>query len=568
MEDTLSDAARVAGLELLKEAKLGMTGQNLVWVADINIVRGCLEGDSNLVARAFEAVARTITTELPEGIQADYSFYQHGKCLYSGGYGLGFSMDCARLAVLARGTRFAFSRKKIDLLSRYILDGQQWMMRGDVFDYGAVGREITRKGKTGRSLAGACSSMAQLDTGRRAEFEAFARRIQGHPAPEDAPLLGNRHFYRSDIMTHHRPACYTSVRMCSNRIDNTDDPCNEEGLLSHHIADGANFIFRTGNEYRDIFGVWDWQRIPGATIEQKPLSGTPRHRGAKAFAGGVSDGVFGLAAADIAQDGLVARKAWFFFEREFACLGAGIGCPSEHAVYTSINQCHLEGGVTACAGGRIDACEKGRRILEDAGWVLHDGIGYLFIEPREVTLANEAQRGSWWRINRRYPKEEISMEVFSLWIDHGIKPSNAAYAYIVWPGAEPAGLAEYAASPPVSVLSNAPGLQAVHHRETGVLGAAFFEAGSLETDAGFRLEVDRPCLVLVREMKPALQVALSNPRNEALTVQVRINRRLEGEGVLPSEDPGESRIVFELPGGVRAGRSVVRTFRSSGRDGR
>jgi hypothetical protein len=44
--------------------------------------------------------------------------------------------------------------------------------------------------------------MLQQRTGREAEFRDLAARASGQPAP---PLIGNRHFWRSDVMTHHRP---------------------------------------------------------------------------------------------------------------------------------------------------------------------------------------------------------------------------------------------------------------------------------------------------------------------------------------------------------------------------
>ena len=52
-----------------------------------------------------------------------------------------------------------------------------------------------------------------------------------------------------------------------------------------------------GNEYRDLMPVWDWQRIPGTTVELAPAP--PRRaptQGETAFAGGVSDGSVGIAA--------------------------------------------------------------------------------------------------------------------------------------------------------------------------------------------------------------------------------------------------------------------------------
>ena len=70
----------------------------------------------------------------------------------------------------------------------------------------------------------------------------------------------------SDIMVQRRPGYYTSARMYSTRTLNTDGYINGENKKSHHLADGATYIFRTGEEYRDIFPVWDWKRIPGTDL--------------------------------------------------------------------------------------------------------------------------------------------------------------------------------------------------------------------------------------------------------------------------------------------------------------
>ncbi len=182
------------------------------------------------------------------------------------GYGANFALDCSNIATLVAGTRFAFPPEKIKLLASYVLDGSQWMARGSASDYAAEGREITRPGQTAGYLGTAARNMLKLPTGREKEFEALAERVEGTgPA-----LEGNRHFWRSDLMTHQRKGYYTSVHIYSKRLANTDAPCNGEGIKNHHIADGANVLFRTGKEYRDIFPVWDWQKVPGTTVVQTP----------------------------------------------------------------------------------------------------------------------------------------------------------------------------------------------------------------------------------------------------------------------------------------------------------
>jgi len=44
--------------------------------------------------------------------------------------------------------------------------------------------------------------------------------------------------------------------------------------------------------------------------------------GATAFAGGVSDSLYGASAFELNFDSVTAKKAWFFFDKEVVCLGA------------------------------------------------------------------------------------------------------------------------------------------------------------------------------------------------------------------------------------------------------
>ncbi|EOR94162.1 hypothetical protein ADIARSV_2657 [Arcticibacter svalbardensis MN12-7] len=52
--------------------------------------------------------------------------------------------------------------------------------------------------------------------------------------------------------------------MCSSRTRGTES-LNNENLLPNWLPFGATAIIRTGDEYYNIFGVWDWTKIPGVT---------------------------------------------------------------------------------------------------------------------------------------------------------------------------------------------------------------------------------------------------------------------------------------------------------------
>ena len=566
MEADLSEAQKAKGLRILRRCALRYpgsrgTGQNLIWRAKITLMRGCLEANPEAVAGALGAVAGTIRITTGEGVQPDLSFHQHGPLLYSAGYGVSFSIDCAEAAFLARGTGYAFSPEKIDILSRHILDGQQWMIRGRTFDYGAWGRGISTRGPTtARVLILPCERMAALDTPRKAEFEAFAARLRGETSEDDSSIVGNRHFWRSDFMVHRRRDYQVSARMASVRTKGSESG-NGEGLKNYHLADGTTYILVRGDEYKDIFPVWHWRRIPGTTCEQT-TGGFPNMewgrgmRGKTSFVGGVTDGTYGVAACDFAKGSLKARKAWFFFDREFVCLGSGITCSGGNPVYTIVNQClretdtHLPAGKLGRAGERTG----------NLGWVHQDGIGYVLFDAHNASLRVGAQKGSWREINRRYDNTPVSEEVFSLWLDHGREARNAAYRYIVRPAIALEAFKKYADAPPVKILSNTPKVQAVQHTRTHVTGIAFFEPQQIEMTGGLVLSVDQPCLLLLRKQRDTMRLAISNPHNKALTVHVEVNLGLGGEGVEWSQAEGRSRITFDLPDGPQAGRSVMRAL--------
>jgi len=535
LDTEITDQQRQLGTQILSRAQLEKTGQNLVWLADITAKRGLLNRDADLVKQAYARITEEIRISFDEGIQPDGSFYQHGPCLYNHGYGAGFASDCARLAALLTGTQFAFPKDKVDKIAFYVLDGSRWMLRGTTPDYGAKGREISRKGASAHYLMRVCDNLLKLDTGREEELRAFKTHLQNG---QGSAVTGNKHFWRGDIMTHHRKGYYTSARFFSTRTVSTDGPHNNEGLKSHHLADGCNYLFVRGDEYDNIFPVWDWQKIPGTTVAQtNDFTQKPHIPGTTDFVGGASDGTYGVAAFDLQRETVSAKKAWFFFNREYVCLGTAIQSPTAVPVFTTLNQCYLTGDVLV-NGLTV---EKGDHDLSNIQSIHHDNVAYLFPEDTNIHLRNSTQTGSWYDINNQYEKDTLSRDIFNLWIDHGINPNNAHYAYIVAPGVTKADLPLYTQRHGIQILKNTPQIQAVHHANQRITQAVFYAPGELAVTREITLTVNEPCTLILRDDS----LSVSNPKNEALSVAVTLKR----------SDSVET-FVFELPSGMNAGKSV------------
>jgi chondroitin AC lyase len=534
LEDSLTKERRQKGYFFLSKATLSKTGQNLLWQAEIVLTHGLLSENATLTRNAIKAIQDEVKISTNEGIRSDNSFHQHGNLIFSGGYGAGFSHDAARIIGLTQGTFAAFSKEKFDIIANYILDGQMWVSRNDKFDYGVFGREIARKTKTAQLLGDACKMMMDFPSERQKEFEACYNKIITKSA---GPVAGNKHFWHSDMMVHHRKDFYASVRMYSDRTFNNDAPSNSEGLLSHHTADGATLIMKDGSEYEDIFPVWDWRKIPGTTVEQKvlkPAYYVPgdwdgfahlRYKGSSTFVGGLSDGHIGIAAMDFKSnkryEKLDAKKSWFFFDEGFLALGNSIKCPGCKHVATTLDQSLLKSKVQI-----VDA--KNNLIdqnIDSADYqnikaVLHNKVAFIFPESQKISVSNKRQTGSWFRINEQYDNSPVEKDVFSAWINHGANAvEDSSYSYIVLPNITTEKLLAYRPQDYFTTV-NTPFIQAVYHLRSGVLQAVFYKAGKV-TFKDQMLEVNSPCLVMIKNN--SLMVA--DPSQQLNSVKIIHNNK-------------------------------------------
>lgn len=533
------------------------TGQNLVWLATIHAMAGVLERDETVLKRAFTAIWNEINVTTDEGIQPDNSFHQHRAQLYSGGYGLGFTRNIAQVIKLTQATPYQIPAEKQAIFDKYVLDGQQWMIRGHTFDYSAVGREIARPTSvntmaTGAGrLTGLGRLLAELNGPHQPAYQVMADRLAGKKV---APVVGNRHFWRSDFMVHHRVGYYSSIKMTSSRLLSGESG-NGENVNGFYLGHGVQFIYRTGEEYVDLFPVWNWRRLPGTLIEQAtgplPLFNWGEGaQGTTSFVGGVSDGTYGMAASDYRYGTVTARKAWFCFDTEIICLGTNIVCTSSNPLFQTLNQCHLKGNVwTSDESATPRKLIPGEQALPQTCWVWHDSVGYFFPNNPTVSIRIGEQTGSWRNINRGafYSDKPITMNVFNLWVDLGKQVRNGTYLYVVRPGVSVAEMKQY--KNPVAVLQNDSTLQAVRHTELNLTQAVFYQPGQLKTDDGLIVAVDKPGLLMLRNDPNSLDLTLSNPRNEPLTLTVTVNRKLECATCQWSSRSRLTTITAELPAG-------------------
>ena len=393
LDEQLTETQKKRAAPIAGRAHLGATGArpggDLIKIAGIRGKYGLFLRNAALVDTVIRTMANEIqfateraTPDDVRGLQPDFSFqHRNDRITYTLSYGLGYARAFADWAAKVAGTQYHFPDRATRLLVDFYLDGIcQTMTYGKYPDPGAKNRDITRQGALHPADIDLPKKLLRATDYRQDELKKIIRIRQEMATPN---LMSNKAFWRVDYISHQRPDYFTSVRMYSTRNHSMEVPHNGEGVKNHHLGDGANFISRTGMEYTDIFPVWDWQKVPGTTVVQKPAlppEDQIQKKGLTAFVGGVSDGRYGAAAFDFASplDPLVARKAWFFSDQEYVCLGAGIQSEAPHPVVTTLNQCLLKQPTVVRQADRTDT------LVPNVG--ANDVDAYLRNSPPEILV--------------------------------------------------------------------------------------------------------------------------------------------------------------------------------------
>ncbi len=544
LRNELKGERRAEIIRVLKRSKRPMTGQNFIWINKVTLIRGLLQENPALVQRSIERIAEMVRVEEGEGLQADFSFHQHGSQLYSHGYGAKFVSDLTEVIYMAHGGRFQFPEAKRELILGMLLDGGRWMARGTFADFAALGRLISVADKDASYLAPVAELWLRMEDGREEELQQLMASASGQGADQ---LQGNRYFYRSEFMVHRRKGFYASVKAYSKLLTGTES-INGQGLKNYYLPDGATLFVREGDEYAEIQPVWDWRRIPGVTgiVSEDPIPlldhRVVRTKGNTDFVGGASDGWRGAAVYDYQRDGVAALKSYFGFDWGMVMLGANIRSEREEPLQTAVEQSLANGDARiACKGGLESEAVLGEIEFEkspEAIGVWHDGALYYLPAGQSFSIASKSQVGAWRELQRTGKTEEIERRVFSITLQHGAKPRSESYEYAVIDVEIESDVIGSLQSVPYRVLANGSEVQAVSDAAGRHCQLIFHEAGRCELLGGALVSVSKRCVLLVSLADDGEYIlTASDPSRVGGTLIVEL-RNADGE-------KGEA--VFHLP---------------------
>ncbi|QFY13761.1 lyase [Nonomuraea phyllanthi] len=528
----LLDAAVLAGLpeppgaalcdavdHFVPEGRLGgydgtSTAANRVDLCVVMLLRAMLGSDHGKAALAASALAPVFRLVGDgDGFYRDGSFVQHTYVPYQGGYGVTLLSGLAALLAVLRGSPWEVSGRTVyDMVERsfapFVLDGACMdLVRGR-----GIGRKAFGDHDKGREIAAAVLLLGEsAPAAERARWHALVkgwaardtyRPMMEHPDPafharlaavvrdDGVPAapepVGHRLLPMSARAVHRRPGWCAALSMASSRIGHYEHG-NGENLRGWHTGSGMLYWWAEGHgdHYSDAF--WptvDPYRLPGTTVSTLRL---PDGAGAAwgdtcppgRWVGGATDGTYATVGQHLngLESTMEAFKSWFFLDDAVLCLGAGITARDGVAVETI-----------------VDNRRTGAPLTTGDGWAHLEGHGgYVVRGPLRTTRERRTGGG-------------VTRDYVTLWLDHGVDPRSAGYAYLLLPGASLEKTRRRAAEPGFArVLANTARLQAVHVPSLGITAANFWNAGS----AG-GLSASAPCAVLVR----GGALTVSDPRRD------------------------------------------------------
>ena len=506
-------------------------GANKVDIALHWLYRGCLQQDREVVDIATSEAFAPLAYTTSEGIQYDNSYFQHNEQLYIGGYASVLLRGAVNVAIYTLGTDYTLSNEQINTLSGFVRGTLLKCIRGKYMFYNVMGRGVSRKGELEQASAmiGLLEKLKQIDVTHVSEYDqAITILNQGNSADYTNVSESLTHYYVGDFTLYQSAGYSMGVRMVSDRTYRCEEG-NGENLKGYFLSDGSMAISLAGNEYEDIFPIWDWCKVPGVTAPQIadiPVMNNWTHKGESNFVGGVSDGHIGVSAYKMnnQEDGIniSANKSWFFWGKEVVCLGSNISSTMSEEIATTVNQCLMSGNISYLNNGIISALTEGQTLLNTSvDWAWHKNIGYFFPSNQQVSIKAERKTGNWSSINTSQSGSKTQV-VCSIGLNHGTAPSNKSYSYIIVPNITSEAMAGYNVSN-LEILSNTATMHAVRNKMTGVTQIVFYEGGTLKIN-DLEVSADKGCLMILKESGDIININLADPSHKLSDLTLYLKR--------------------------------------------
>lgn len=516
-------------------------------------------------------------TGTEDGFYADGSYIQHQGIPYIAGYGVDLYRNYAVLARVLGGTDWDVRPGAGDgaLIYDFVFEGVEPFLAGDRTMDMVAGRDITRSHRddhirTADLLSALLCMRGTFPTGEQngrfdrlmkfciSQDEAFfysemdsatplriARELMADSGVTARSGYALTKTFAMDRTVHHTDGFTLGIAMQSARTF-AHELINEEGKRTWNIANGMVFLYDADKEQYGG-GYWctvDPTRLPGATAEHVTyaVSGFgDRNANVYDWAGGSAIGGSGVAGMHMRalsgderlnnfqagpRGGADMKKSWFLFGDRILMLGSSITSASGNRVETTVENRRLRGdgsNLVTVDGEQtaLSASPASPTILVNPTWMHLEGnvrgadIGYYFPQKMILKAVKDARTGDW--LAQGTCTGSAAGVYATVYVDHGVRPEDAGYAYLLLPGRSAGETAAYAAAPDIEILRRDGGIHAARDNREQVTAANFWEKGSV---AG--IAVSAPASVTVKREGGRVTVGVSDPTQRAASIAVTL----------------------------------------------
>ena len=508
-----------------------------------------------------------------DGFYTDGSFVFHSNIAYNGHYGLVLLGDIPKIVLLLQGSAWQITDPNLTNVYNWVSKSFEPFVYDNAMMDMVRGRIASWSYETESDDAGGTYSAAS----QIAEFApaSVASALNQWVSSPSVPS-GQYQFADNDRVVAIRNGFAFGLSMSSSRIANYES-INGGNLHGWFEGSGMTYLYLSNSvetQYSsDFWPTVDPYHLPGTTCETASLanSASEATTTGQPWVGGAqvrnTYGVAGMSLKGVSTT-LFAKKSWFMLDNEIVCLGAGITSGDSSEVDTTAEDRRLGNPITSSFS--ID----GTNITPTVGWssnlpvatatwcALGGTGGYYFPAGNSNLQATfTANTGSWSLINSGDSGTSYTDDYLKLWYDHGIKPANGTYSYVLLPTMNTTSISNYALNPDITIITNTPFVQAVKKASLGVVAANFWTNGTASADL---ITVKGQASVITMENTNGIYIGVSDPtQTNNNTITVTLNRGSTG---FASADAGitvvqlSPQIIFTVNVNGAAGKTFSAAF--------
>lgn len=573
------------------------------------------------VISSYNDPAMMFSTGNPgDGFYADGSYIQHQALPYIAGYGADLYNNFGVFSTLLKGTEWEikYGANEAPLIYDFVFSGvEPFIYQTRTMDL-VTGRAIVRNGYTDRGkTADILSALVPMSgTFPTAEQnERFDRMMKYYLSLDPqyyyermssiysirlaSELLNDQSVqprsdyaltktFAMDRTVHITPNFGLGIAMQSTRTF-SHEIIGEEGKRTWNIANGMVFLYDADeNQYGD--GYWcsvDPTRLPGITTEHVVYANGRGSLNANIYdwTGGSSIGSNGVAGMRMKamsrsdnpssyavgpRTGADMKKSYFLFGDRILMLGSSITSGTGDHVETVVDNRKIkpDGTNAITVDGAAASLTGIPTVLENPSWLHVAGnvagadVGYYF--PKDIALQalKETRTGNW--ADQGGDSGTATGTYATFYVDHGVKPTDATYAYMLLPGKSAKETAAYATAPDVEILRQDGSVHAARDKRQNILAANFWEAGSV---AG--ITVSAPASVTVGTKGDLMTVGVSDPtqRDVPITLSMAAVGTLVSKDATVTVDADAPFIKFSVNTAKSLGGTHTATFKLTKSEG-